>query len=133
MRITKLTRLAATTLAGLGLTALWLLPAAFSQEDMTVVPSEAFATLERPPVAFVHDEHNEKAGLEDCVVCHHGQTEAGLMDLENSSEGEPCVSCHPVDPQGDETPLMRAYHRQCGDCHAQALKGPVACGECHRR
>jgi hypothetical protein len=108
-------------------------PIVFSQDDMTMVPVSAFDTLERPRVVFAHDDHNEKAGIEDCVLCHHSATAEGLMDMETSSEGEPCESCHPVEATGDKTPLMRAYHRQCGDCHAESLKGPVACGECHAK
>ncbi|MDC0336319.1 cytochrome c family protein [Pseudodesulfovibrio sp.] len=111
----------------------FIAPTAFSQDDMTEVPTSAFETLERPVVAFNHDAHNEKAELEECVVCHHGKTDAGLMDNENSSEGESCDSCHPVNPEGDETPLMRAFHRQCANCHTTQLKGPVVCGECHIR
>jgi len=111
----------------------YLVPTAFSQDDMTEVPTSPFVTLERPVVAFQHDAHNEKAELEDCVVCHHGKTDDGLMDMENSSEGETCESCHPVTPTNGETPLMRAYHRQCATCHADSLKGPVVCGECHRK
>ncbi|ADU63637.1 MAG: cytochrome c family protein [Pseudodesulfovibrio sp.] len=115
------------------LVVVYLAPMAFSQDDMTVVPAEAFGVLKRPQVAFEHDAHNEKAQLEDCVVCHHGRTDDGLMDMENSSEGETCESCHPVNPVNNETPLMRAYHRQCITCHTDQAKGPVACGECHRK
>ena len=111
----------------------YLAPAAFSQDDMTVVPADAFGILERPQVAFEHDAHNEKAAIDDCVTCHHGRTDDGLMDTENSSEGETCESCHPVNPVNGETPLMRAYHRQCIACHTTMAKGPVVCGECHRK
>lgn len=126
---TKTVSLAVLTAA----TMLWLTPAAFSQQDMVMIPVSAFGELERPPVAFAHDDHNEKAQIEDCVVCHHSATEDGRMDTEFGSEGEPCESCHPVDGAGGKTPLMRAYHRQCGDCHAKSLKGPVACAECHAK
>lgn len=115
------------------LVVVYLAPMAFSQDDMTVVPAAAFGVLKRPQVAFEHDAHNEKAQLEDCVACHHGRTDDGLMDMENSSEGETCESCHPVNPANNETPLMRAYHRQCITCHTDQAKGPVVCGECHRK
>lgn len=108
-------------------------PSAFSQDDMTVVPTYAFGELERPEVPFEHDLHNEKAEIDDCGLCHHGVADDGTLDMENTTEGEPCDSCHPVDGAGGKMPLMRAYHRQCGGCHAEALKGPVACGECHRK
>ncbi|CCH48182.1 acidic tetraheme cytochrome c3 TmcA [Pseudodesulfovibrio piezophilus] len=112
---------------------IYLIPTAFSQDDMTQVPVTAFTVLERPQVAFNHDMHNEKAEIDDCVVCHHGRTDDGAMDMENSSEGESCDSCHLVKPENGETPLMRAYHRQCIACHVKSLKGPVTCGECHTK
>jgi len=111
----------------------FMAPTAFSQDDMTVIPVDAFGKLERPQVAFEHDAHNEKAGLEDCVVCHHGKTDDGKQDLENSSEGETCESCHAVERTDGGTPLMRAYHKQCIDCHTKEAKGPVVCGECHAK
>jgi len=111
----------------------YLAPAALSQDDMTMVPADAFGVLQRPQVAFEHDDHNEKAMLDDCAVCHHGRTDDGKMDLEYSSEGESCESCHPVNPEDGETPLMRAYHRQCITCHTDEARGPVTCGECHRK
>ncbi len=112
---------------------LYMAPVAFSQDDMTEVPVDAFGKLERPQVAFNHDAHNEKAELEDCVVCHHSKTEDGKRDMENSSEGETCESCHAVERTDGGTPLMRAYHRQCVTCHEDSLAGPVVCGECHKK
>ncbi len=126
------TRILAPSAALIALVLIFLAPTAFSQDDMVEVPTSAFTVLERPAVKFEHDNHNELAGLDDCVVCHHGQTDAGLMDMENSSEGESCDSCHPVNPENGKTPLMRAYHRQCITCHTDGLKGPVVCGECHK-
>lgn len=122
-----------TLLASMALAIAFLAPTAFSQEDMTQVPVDAFGKLERPQVAFEHDAHNERAELDDCVICHHSMTDDGKQDLEYSSEGESCDSCHALERDDDGTPLMRAYHRQCIDCHEQSLKGPVACGECHTK
>lgn len=117
----------------MALALVYLAPSAFSQDDMTMVPAAAFGKLERAQVPFEHDLHNEKAEIDDCGACHHGRTDDGKMDMENTTEGESCESCHPVDAGGDEVPLMRAYHRQCAQCHAESLKGPVACGQCHRK
>lgn len=128
-----MTRLATSMAIIVAMVLVYLIPTAFSQDDMTKVPTSAFVDLERPAVAFEHDAHNEKAEIEECVVCHHGKTDDGLMDTENSSEGESCDSCHPVTPENGETPLMRSYHRQCAACHTSSLKGPVVCGECHRK
>lgn len=120
-------------MAAVALTIVFMAPMAFSQDDMTTVPVDDFGKLERPQVAFEHDAHNEKAGLDDCVVCHHSKTDDGKRDLENSSEGEACSSCHAVERTDGGTPLMRAYHRQCANCHKDSLKGPVACGQCHKK
>ena len=111
----------------------YMAPIAFSQDDMTHVPTDAFAKLQRPAVPFAHDAHNEKAGLDDCVICHHSKKDDGTRDLENSSEGEACSSCHEVKRTDGGTPLKRAYHRLCIECHKQQAKGPVACGECHQK
>ncbi|QGY38697.1 cytochrome C [Pseudodesulfovibrio cashew] len=126
-------QLLASLAAIAALVVLYMVPLAFAQDDMTEVPADGFATLQRPRVAFEHDAHNEKAELEDCVICHHSKTEDGKQDLENSSEGEPCSSCHAETRTDGGTPLMRAYHKQCIGCHKEKAKGPVACGECHAK
>lgn len=113
------------------LVVVYLVPMAFAQDDMTHVPADAFASLERPQVPFAHDAHNEKAELDDCVICHHSMTDDGKRDMEYSSEGDPCSSCHDITRDDGGTPLMRAYHKQCITCHEEKAKGPVACGECH--
>ena len=124
-------KLAASTLTIIALVIAYMAPVAFSQDDMTQIPVDAFAKLERPQVAFEHDVHNEKAELEDCVVCHHSKNEDGTQNIEESSDGETCASCHEVERTDGGTPLMRAYHKQCITCHEEQAKGPVACGECH--
>ena len=66
-----------------------LLIPAFSQEDMEVVDNEGFSKKQRPPVVFQHDEHNEKAEIEDCNECHHIY-ENGLKMEDESSEDQSC-------------------------------------------
>lgn len=105
---------------------------AFSQEDMKVIAPDAFGTLTRPAATFVHDEHNEKAGAEDCVLCHHGGAD-GVQDTSSSTEGTPCADCHAVKAAPGATSLTRAYHQQCIGCHQEQGKGPLACGQCHVR
>lgn len=124
-------KLAASMLTILALIIAYMAPMAYSQDDMTHIPVDGFAKLERPQVPFEHDAHNEKAGLDDCVVCHHSMNDDGTQNLEESSEGESCASCHEVERADGGTPLMRAYHKQCITCHEAQGKGPVACGECH--
>jgi cytochrome c553 len=103
---------------------------AMSQADMKTVPAEAFAQRSRPAAVFVHDAHNEKAAIETCGVCHHGKDDKGRKDVEATSEGTPCAECHAVDAKSG-TPLMRAYHRQCINCHLEKKQGPTYCGGCH--
>lgn len=105
---------------------------ALSQEDMTVIASDAYPTLTRPAAAFVHDAHNEKAGAEDCVLCHHGGSD-GVQDTSSSTEGTACADCHAVKPDKGLTGLTNAYHGQCIGCHQKEGKGPLACGQCHVR
>lgn len=108
---------------------IWCGPAA-AQEDMTHIKAEAFTAHTRPAAVFVHDAHNEKAGIEDCAACHHGKNEQGQQDKEDISAGTPCADCHaPAQDKG--TPLMRAYHQQCINCHTKEDKGPTHCAGCH--
>ena len=67
-----------------------LLPAflAMAQDDLKEIKSEAFGKLQRPAVAFDHNAHNEKAQIEDCLVCHHSG-ENGVQDKTTGSEGTP--------------------------------------------
>lgn len=116
---------AVALLAGL----LWALPA-LSQEDMKTVPNEVFGTPQKSAAVFAHDMHNEKAKLEDCGACHHGDA-AGKADPASPTPGQPCAECHPVQEVKGKTPLMRAFHRQCVGCHHDSGKGPLTCGECH--
>ena len=104
---------------------------ALSQEDMTTIPDQGFAKHTRLPAVFNHDAHNEKAGITDCVVCHHGGKD-GVLDKNASSEGTPCSECHTVRGGPGVTPLARAWHRQCMGCHRAVGKGPLACGDCHK-
>ena len=72
--------------------------------------SEEFKTHRRPAVTFDHDNHNERAKIEDCIVCHHGG-ENGVIDPEVSSEDQPCSECHKANMPSGRTPLMQELHR----------------------
>ncbi len=106
---------------------------AHAQEDIEFVEDSGFATRMRPPVPFNHDEHNEMAGIEDCIECHHVYDEAGNRHDDESSEDQECSECHGA--QGDEYPmeLVRHYHMNCKGCHQAEKAGPVTCGTCHVR
>lgn len=122
----KHTLIALTLLAA---ATLFSLPA-FSQADMTHVPTDAFGKLERSAAAFNHDEHNEKAGIENCNACHHVWVN-GVLAEDEDSVGTPCADCHALKQDGDTPGLQDAYHQQCWGCHEKQGKGPVLCGECH--
>ncbi len=104
----------------------------FSQEDVKTVQDRAFnpRTMERPPVIFLHDAHNEKAKIEQCSACHHEYKDGKKLE-DGSSEGTACSECHKSGDKENPLPLIRAYHLQCKGCHAEKRKGPVMCGECH--
>ncbi|GFM33935.1 acidic tetraheme cytochrome c3 TmcA [Desulfovibrio subterraneus] len=102
-----------------------------AQEELQQLRPEALQPATRPAALFNHDEHNAKANLEDkCIRCHHSGTEGKLV-ADESSEGTPCADCHTVKGTSKQTPLRRAYHRQCMDCHKANNKGPTHCSGCH--
>lgn len=113
-------------------TSVLALVAAHSQEDMTVVSSEDFYDPQRPAAVFRHDEHNQKAQIDECNQCHHVYEDGKLMEDE-SSEGESCADCHGLEDAGRQPGLMKAFHLNCKGCHNEKKKGPVMCGECHVR
>ncbi|GAB6904229.1 Acidic cytochrome c3 [Desulfosarcina cetonica] len=104
----------------------------WSQDEMTVVDNTDFPNAQRPPSVFVHDRHNENAGIDDCAVCHHVYDEGQLLEDE-SSEDQRCVDCHYLERMGDQPGLMEAFHANCKGCHEQEGNGPILCGECHVR
>lgn len=93
--------------------------------------NSVFHKTRRPGAVFSHDDHNEKAGLDDCAVCHHVY-EKGILVADESSEDSPCSECHALVPEPDNRfSLSVAFHKRCRDCHFESGKGPVLCGECH--
>jgi len=112
-------------------TFLWV--TAWSQEDMVVVDASAFIDPQRPPSVFVHEEHNEKAEIEDCNACHHVYDEEGTLVEDESSEDQLCSDCHGLEAEGRQPGLMKAFHVNCKGCHLEQKKGPIMCGECHQK
>lgn len=108
-----------------------MLPA-FSQEDMEVVDDGGFSKDQRPPAIFRHDEHNEKAEIEDCNECHHVYEEGKKLEDE-SSEDQSCSECHDEKGSGNIPGLRKAFHTNCKGCHLEQNKGPIMCGTCHVR
>ena len=121
-------------LALLALAALTLAAASgvYSQEDVTTVRDSAFGNRMRPPVPFLHDAHNEKAGIDECNVCHH-VVEDGQLLADETSEDQECSECHLAANGAKPIELIAVYHLRCGGCHREQLAGPVMCAECHPR
>ena len=104
---------------------------AYSQEDMMVVNSDAFDNPQRPPSMFRHDEHNERAEIEECNECHHVYNDDGKLVEDESSEDQRCSDCHELERSGRKPALMKAFHANCKGCHKEQKKGPLMCGQCH--
>ncbi len=105
---------------------------AYAQEDMVSLADNAFRERQRPPSRFAHDQHNEKAEIEECNVCHH-LYQSNVKVEDESSEDQECSSCHKVNTEDNVRPLMKAYHALCTGCHREKKLGPATCGECHSR
>jgi len=105
---------------------------AFSNtDDLERLDNSAFEKPHRPGAVFVHDDHNEMAGVEDCAVCHHVYEGKNLVEVE-SSEDSLCSECHsPKATQENSISMQVAYHKRCKTCHVEENKGPLLCGECH--
>jgi hypothetical protein len=103
-----------------------------AQEDMQVVANDVFRAPQRPPSVFRHDEHNAAAAIDACQQCHHIYRDGRLVEDE-SSEDQRCSDCHAETAQGRQPALMDAFHGNCKQCHLENGKGPIMCGECHRR
>lgn len=105
---------------------------AAAQDRMTEVDTGPFANPQRPASAFVHDEHNERAGIEECAECHHVYADGAKVEGE-SSEDRRCAECHGPAAEGRKPSLTQAFHGNCKGCHLERRQGPIMCGQCHRR
>lgn len=102
-------------------------------ETLEVISNSDFINPRQPPVAFMHDEHNDMAGLDDCAVCHH-LYEGNTLIRDESSEDMSCSECHPaVHFSRQAVSLTAAYHKRCKGCHLTIRQGPIVCGQCHRK
>lgn len=119
-------------IAFISLISLSLFTSAHSQEDMLAVDNGQFDNARRSPVVFMHDAHNEKAGIETCHECHHVY-EDGKLVADESSEDQRCSDCHGLESAGAQPGLMKAFHLNCKGCHQKEKSGPVMCGECHKK
>ncbi|WP_022664181.1 acidic tetraheme cytochrome c3 TmcA [Desulfospira joergensenii] len=106
---------------------------AFSVQEVERLSPDSFENPRRPGAVFAHDDHNEAAEIDDCAVCHHLYEDGKLLEDE-SSEDSPCSECHALSAGPEnKISLANAFHKRCRDCHFDAGKGPVLCGQCHKK
>jgi len=127
MKTTALIIIAGILIGGL------IIASTYAQDEMAVIDNSIFKNPERPPALFRHDDHNEKAGIEECIECHHVYDEDGVRDEYESSEDQMCSECHGLVASDNKLPLMKAFHQNCKGCHKEKKSGPVMCGECHEK
>ena len=101
-------------------------------KSITFLNSADFENVQQPPSSFDHDFHDLDLEIE-CEKCHHVY-ENGVLIKDKSSENKRCIECHPLKVNEEyKIPLLQAFHSGCQDCHRKEGKGPLMCGECHRR
>ncbi len=105
-----------------------------NEDDYPTMDNTIFENPQRTAAIFDHDEHNEMAELEDnCTLCHHVYEDGKLIEDESSEENS-CSDCHGMKSSTDnEITLKSAFHKRCRQCHFDVKKGPVLCGECHKK
>jgi len=112
--------------------AVFIIASIHAQDEMLVVDNTVFEDPQSPPALFQHDEHNEKAGIDECNECHHVYEDGELQEYD-SSEDQLCSECHTFEASDNRLPLMKAFHQNCKGCHKEQKSGPIMCGECHRK
>lgn len=99
---------------------------------ITFLENSGFKNPQSPPSAFDHDFHDLDLDIE-CEKCHHVY-ENGVLIKDKSSHEKRCIECHPLNATDEyKVPLLQAFHSGCQDCHIKEEKGPLMCGECHKR
>ena len=101
-------------------------------KSITFLDNASFESPQEPASAFDHDFHDLDLEI-GCEECHHVY-ENGVLVKDKSSDDKRCIECHPLKADKDhKTPLLQAFHSNCQGCHEKKEKGPVMCGECHKR
>jgi len=103
-----------------------------AQDEIDLLDESGFENSRRSAVVFLHDDHNDLAQIDECSECHHVY-EDGVKLEDESSEDQKCSDCHGQKPSGAMPGLRAAFHLNCKGCHMKMKKGPVMCGQCHRR
>lgn len=110
-----------------------VMASAYAQDEIITLNSPELVSHKRALVRFAHEQHTENIG---CNACHHDYDDYGVNT--NEDEGQRCAECHTRVAQANPIPLMRAFHKQCKDCHQNLADkgeatGPLMCGQCHVR
>ena len=101
-------------------------------KSITFLDNASFENPQESPSVFDHDIHWIDLEIE-CDECHHVYEE-GVLVKDKSSDDKRCSECHPLKADREhKTPLLEAFHSNCEGCHRKEGKGPVMCGECHKR
>ena len=99
---------------------------------ITFLSNDNFNNPQSPPSAFSHDFHDLDLKIK-CEECHHVY-ENGVLVKDKSSDKKRCIECHPLKANDEfKVSLLEAFHTSCQGCHEKEEKGPLMCGECHRR
>jgi hypothetical protein len=101
-------------------------------EESDYIDRSAYEKTTQAAVQFLHDNHNDNAGIDECSICHHLYEDGALMEGE-SSEDMPCADCHSPKRFNKGVTLTTAFHKNCKGCHLKEKTGPILCGECHKK
>lgn len=72
-------------------------------------------------VIFPHSKHFTVPS--SCKACHHRFPEEPARS---------CYICHKKKDTKTMLSLMKAYHKNCIECHKEMKKGPIKCIDCHK-
>lgn len=107
---------------------------------ITIAHTGGATRLERPAVAFDHDQHTKalkQKKLEDCGVCHVLKQSDNRLNISEIKVFK--FPKQEFDP-ADKSSIMYAYHNACATCHKTMASegkktGPQIgmCGKCHDR
>ncbi len=106
------------------------------EEDYILAHEDFFGRLQRPPVPFPHELHEDALEEEGCGVCHHVYSDEKQALVPADGEETGCMDCHQAKREAHTPNLREAYHGSCNVCHRTLKKegqagGPTTCRGCH--
>jgi c(7)-type cytochrome triheme protein len=88
-------------------------------------------SVQLPSAHFPHEDH---MGFLECLDCHHNFKDGtNVLDEDELYEGNPDIQCAFCHNGKKSFSRLRAFHRQCIQCHATEGQGPVVCAQCHTK